>query len=130
MDMDMGEDELETPEEDNGEEGPALEYGINMDITITKATGQKIIIDCVASKKLIVRNIRYAEPGSDNDDPKAYGGPVFDQLNDELQESFYSYLEDRKIDEDLAFFVLSYSRAKEQKEYSNWLNKVLDFAKK
>lgn len=129
MDMDMGDDELETPEEDDDEEGPAMEYGINTDVTITKASGEKVIINCVASKKLIVRSVRYAEPGADTEDPKSYGGPVFDQLNDELQESFYTYLADRKIDEDLAFFVLSYSRVKEQKEYANWLNKIMEFSK-
>jgi complement component 1 Q subcomponent-binding protein, mitochondrial len=127
------ESELETPaaseEEDDGE-GPAMEFGINFDVKITKPSGEKIVIMCVASRNLIVRSVRHLEAGVDIDNTLSYAGPVFEQLNEELQDSFYSYLEERSIGEDLSFFVLSYSRVKEQSEYSNWLNKVMAFAEK
>ena len=57
-----------------------------------------------------------------------YGGPVFDQLEDTLKDAFYEFLGDRKIDNDLAFFVLAYSRDKEQREYMHWLSNVIRFA--
>lgn len=39
-------------------------------------------------------------------------------------------MEDRKIDNDFSFFVVSYSRNKEEREYVNWLEKVGEFAAK
>jgi Mitochondrial glycoprotein len=127
------EGDLETPEpteEDDDELGSTMEFGINFDVKITKPTGEKIVILCVASRNLIVRSVRHLEAGVDVEDTLSYAGPVFEQLNEELQDSFYSYLEERAIGEDLSFFVLSYSRVKEQSEYSNWLNKVMTFADK
>ena len=38
-----------------------------------------------------------------------------------------AYLADRNIDEDMSFFILSYSENKEQREYMNWLKKFMMF---
>lgn len=130
-DMEEPEDEnAPATEEDDEDEGPSMEYGINFDVTITKPAGEKIVVNCVASRKLIVRSVRHLVAGKEVGDVGAYAGPIFEQLNVELQDGFYSYLEERGIDDDLCFFVLSYSRVKEQGEYSNWLNKVLQFVEK
>jgi hypothetical protein len=48
-------------------------------------------------------------------------------LDEKLQKSFYNFLKERKIDDDLSFFILSYSNIKEQNEYKNWLKKFYDF---
>jgi hypothetical protein len=40
---------------------------------------------------------------------------------------FYTYLEERDIDQDFSYFVLAYSKQKEQKEYVNWLEKLTEF---
>lgn len=131
MDMqDMGDQDEAAPSEDDNEEGADMEYGINFDVVITKPTGEKMCVTCVASRKLIVRSVRHLMPGKEIDDSEGYAGPVFEQLNEELQDAFYTYLEERAIDDDLCFFILSYSRVKEQVEYSNWLNKVLAFVEK
>ena len=128
MDMEDMPEEQETNE--NEEDGASLEYGINMDVTITKASGEKVVVTAVASRKLIVRNVRHLALGKEISDTKSYGGPLFEELNEELQDSFYSYLEDRGVDDELCFFVLSNSRVKEQAEYSNWLKKMLTFVEK
>lgn len=41
--------------EDDNEDGPTMEYGINFDVSIAKANGEKIVVNCVASRRLIVR---------------------------------------------------------------------------
>ena len=74
--------------------------------------------------------MRHLAPGKAVDDAGSYAGPVFEQLNAELQDGFYTFLAERGIDDDLCFFVLSYSRVKEQTEYANWLNKCLNFVEK
>ena len=134
-DMDDAPDaeELETPapsEEDDDGEGAAMEFGINFDVKITKPSGEKIIVMCVASRNLIVRSVRHLEAGKEIEDTMSYAGPIFEQLNEELQDSFYTYLDERAIGNDLSFFVLSYSRVKEQTEYNNWLQKIMTFAEK
>ena len=54
-------------------------------------------------------------------------GPRFYQLDDDLRLEFYTYLEERDIDQDFSYFVLTYSKQKEQKEYVNWLENLTEF---
>jgi len=56
-----------------------------------------------------------------------YGGPVFQELDEELQDLFAKYLEERGFDESLADFIPRYVELKEQKEYEGWLKGVRDF---
>ncbi|KAI9291599.1 mitochondrial glycoprotein [Neoconidiobolus thromboides FSU 785] len=58
-----------------------------------------------------------------------YGGPVFNDLEEDLQILFEKYLEERGISTDLALFIPNYIQFKEQKEYMNWLASVHDFVK-
>ncbi|KAJ1408544.1 mitochondrial glycoprotein, partial [Ochromonadaceae sp. CCMP2298] len=117
MDMSVDETEGEEHEEEEGEN----DYGINFEVTIKK-DGTHLLVDCLASDTLEVRNVRVISPDHVGKDALTlYGGPKFYDLDEELQSSFYEYLAERKIDDDLSYFVLAYSREKEQKEYVNWL---------
>ncbi len=135
---DMNFEQLQQMQGEGEEEEPVLSYGINFSATITKDNGDKLVFDCVASEQLQVDAVQYvsakdAKKAGDSAadvDGALYGGPVFNHLDETLQNSFLDYLEDRLVDDDLSFFVLSYARHKEQKEYVNWLNKVLEFADK
>ena len=60
----------------------------------------------------------------------AYGGPVFEQLESELQEKFDDYLAERGFDEALAEFIPALIEAKEQDEYVRWLKNVGNFVSK
>lgn len=62
------------------------------------------------------------------DDGELYGGPVFEQLSEGLQDSIYAHLEDHGVDEDLCFYILAVSRSKEQSEYVHWLQGMLELA--
>ena len=45
----------------------------------------------------------------------------FEDLEENVQEEFYKFMEERKIDNDMSYFIVSYSRYKEEREYLNWL---------
>ena len=87
------------------------------------------MIGCTASDVLMINSVEILPNGKEKTDA-LYGGPVFDQLEEGVQKSFYEYLAERKIDDDLSYFVLSYSRDKEQREYVHWLKSVLSFVEK
>ena len=56
-----------------------------------------------------------------------YIGPQFDTLDVGLQEEFDKFLQERGINESLAYFLPEYAEWKEQKEYTSWLNNVKNF---
>ena len=132
-DDDEEEEELETANEADNEdydEDNPKEVGTNFEVKISKANGEKLLISMVAARNPSILGVRYLTALQDATEPTGYGGPIFHQLNGDLQESFYTYLADRNIDEDLSFFILSYSRVKEQTEYRLWLNNVMSFVQK
>lgn len=60
----------------------------------------------------------------------AYGGPVFQDLDEELQNKFHEFLEERGFTSDLANFIRPYVEFKEQKEYMGWLDSAASFISK
>ena len=58
-----------------------------------------------------------------------YTGPNFEELDDELQDAFIQYLDERGITDDIAVFIENYAETKEQKEYCTFLEKVTDFVR-
>jgi len=124
--MDMNELQMPELNEGNEDELPEIGFGINFVVRITSSTGDKMVIDCVASQELQVLNVQHVPAGKNEDDGDLYGGPIFDQLSENLQDSIFDFLAEHKVDEDLAFFILSYSRSKEESEYLHWLNSMLN----
>ena len=51
----------------------------------------------------------------------------FRDLDDELQESLYEFLETRGIDDDLANFVHEYMKNKDKTEFIRWMGTVRSF---
>lgn len=68
---------------------------------------------------------------NDNDlslmDDSLYTGPLFEELDDEVQRQFTLYLEERGVNADLGAYLLRLVHDKEQREYMHWLEKVRDF---
>lgn len=89
-----------------------------------------MIVNCTASHDLRVKSVRHVSAGVAEDSKALFRGPVFEHLDYLLQDAFYAYLSDRNIDQELCFFMLSYSKQKEQSEYTNWLNQLLQFTEK
>ena len=133
MDMDM--DSLASltqnlDSEDDLEEN-VMDYGINFQVKISKSDGSKLVVDCIAAREMTIEGVQFvpASYGSKiEQEEEVYGGPVFDQLDETLQDAFFEYLADRKVDNDMAFFVLTYSRNKEQREYMTWMKNMLAFS--
>ena len=96
-------------------------------VTVTKKSGEKVIFICYAGKGIEIQNLINVPAGKSADDEESYSGPAFDTLDDSLQEAIFDYLDDRKVDEDLSYFVLNYARHKEEKEYKNWLKQMIKF---
>ena len=58
-------------------------------------------------------------------DEKAYQGPEFTELAEDLQESLCEFIDDvAGVDTNLASFIAMYADYKEQTEYVDWLRKV------
>jgi hypothetical protein len=94
-------------------------YGINFNVSIKKASGE-LVLECVAEeKKVIIVGAKLVNG--------TYDGPPFDNLSDELVNSFTAYLEDRKIDAHLSDFILETAASKEQREYLHWLQELKKF---
>ena len=119
--------------EDDDMDDAVLDFGINFKASISKKDGSALIVDCIAAKELQIEGVQYVPSAfkgtKAEQDEEVYGGPVFDQLEDTVKDAFYEFLSDRKVDNDLAFFVLAFSREKEQREYMQWLTSVIQFAK-
>lgn len=59
-----------------------------------------------------------------------YRGPLFSELNNNLQKAFKEYLIDKGIGGSLTNFLLHYLHTREQKQYVNWLKKGEAFLSK
>jgi len=64
------------------------------------------------------------------EEARVYGGPPWNQLDEELQLLMERYLEERGINTALSLFIPDYAELKEQKEYVNWLKNLKAFVDK
>ncbi|XVF24685.1 hypothetical protein REPUB_Repub13aG0148500 [Reevesia pubescens] len=55
---------------------------------------------------------------------QAHFGPEFKELDDELQDSLYEFLEERSINDELATFLHEYMKNKDKTEFIRWLETV------
>ncbi|CAL5444189.1 unnamed protein product [Camellia sinensis] len=60
----------------------------------------------------------------------AYMGPGFKELDDELQDLLYDFLEARGINDDLAVFLHGYMNNKDKTEFIRWMGTVKTFIEK
>ncbi|KAL1551328.1 hypothetical protein AAHA92_19187 [Salvia divinorum] len=68
--------------------------------------------------------------GHDRIKDQPYMGPKFKELDDELQDSLYDFLEARGIDDKLAEFLHSYMRYKDKNEYLRWMESMKTYIQK
>ncbi|XP_057968945.1 uncharacterized protein At2g39795, mitochondrial [Malania oleifera] len=59
-----------------------------------------------------------------------YMGPKFKELDDELQDALYDFLETRGINDDLAVFLHEYMKNKDKTEFIRWLGNVKSYIEK
>lgn len=102
------------------------ETGVPFKVTIEK-NGHKVIVDCVAASMIEIQNVQYCPSGKDVVTDNLYGGPIFEDLDESLQDSFAKYLESLGINDDMIYFINAYADRKEQREYENWLKAIQAF---
>ncbi|XWS19143.1 hypothetical protein CRYUN_Cryun32bG0106700 [Craigia yunnanensis] len=79
--------------------------------------------DAIEIKKLFVR-------GHNRTPDQPYFGPEFKELDDELQDSLYEFLEERSINDELATFLHEYMKNKDKTEFIKWLGTVKSYIEK
>jgi len=132
----------ESMESNEGEEPASAEddvsYPLRCSFTITKPSiPGGLSIDAVCQEGVFVlENVSFYKDSKQATDLTAesdwkrrglYIGPQFDTLDLNLQEEFERFLQERGINESLAFFIPEYAQYKEQKEYVDWLTEVKNF---
>ncbi|EEF35067.1 uncharacterized protein At2g39795, mitochondrial [Ricinus communis] len=106
-----------------------VQLHITLIVNILKGDGDALEIMCSAwpnsieITKLFIR-------GSVKMPDKAYVGPDFKELDDELQESLYEFLEARGIDDEMAAFLHEYMKNKGRTEYIRWIDTVKSYIEK
>ncbi|TBU25472.1 mitochondrial glyco protein [Dichomitus squalens] len=135
-DFEEGQEGVEEGAEDA--DAPLHAYPIRCSFSFTKAsTPGALTIDAMCQEgTFVIDNISYysdAKVGTEltaEADWKRRGyylGPQFDTLDISLQDEFDKFLQERGINQTLAYFVPEYAEHKEQKEYVSWLKNVKDF---
>lgn len=118
----------EVDDEDDDDEAmdePAFEFTASI-----KKGGEELVFDCEARSEVTIRRVLLVPSGGSVDDYSSYMGPVFDELEPDMQTAFHDYLEARGINDDLSSFICMYSDAKEQKEFVSWMKGVRNFLDK
>ncbi|KFK43828.1 hypothetical protein AALP_AA1G179000, partial [Arabis alpina] len=64
---------------------------------------------------------------SSKSSPNAFIGPQFEQMEDELQDLLYRFLEERGISDDLAVFLHQYMENKAKAEYIRWMETIKSY---
>lgn len=115
-------------DEDEDDEEDELP-GIRFVADITREN-EGLQFECVASSNLTVERVRFlSDFSADDERDSAYFGPNFADLELDLQEKFYDYLAERKIDDELAQFITQFADLKEQREYLAFLERAESFTK-
>ncbi|XP_027344870.1 uncharacterized protein At2g39795, mitochondrial-like [Abrus precatorius] len=113
---------------ENGDEANSdeMQMHITLIVNISKGDGGVLEITCSAwpdsieITKLFIRanDKMLAEP---------YFGPEFRELDDDLQDSLYDFLEVRGINDALAIFLHQYMKHKDKAEFVRWMERVKSF---
>ncbi|KAI9092427.1 mitochondrial glycoprotein [Phlyctochytrium arcticum] len=135
-------DALVEAQEELDEEQPEQDESlpVNLSVIIQKQDAGALDISVTAQEgSFFIESVAYSPSSSLVVDTSAegdwqrrgrFGGPVFADLDENLQDLFHSYLEERGLDAKLATFIPQYVEHKEQVEYTSWLSQVAKFIKK
>ncbi|KAH7447905.1 hypothetical protein KP509_01G126700 [Ceratopteris richardii] len=105
---------------------------LHMSVSLSKTANVRLEVDCSfvrGAKAVMIEDVIFHE-----DDilelegaPEPYGGPIFEDLDEDLQQGFHEILEVRGLTAKFAWYMMDYMTDKEQREYVRWLHRVRDF---
>ena len=115
-------------EERDSMEFIGMEYA---DFNVHIVKGDEILtVECVADiGGYTISRVMMEDPNLESD-VIAYTGPEFATLDEELQESFVQYLEERGVNSAMGAWIVVMASDKEDREYATWLDKVKAFVTK
>lgn len=122
----------EFQDEEYSEESVQSQPTLLFKVNITKeGEAGSLYFEGVASQETFdIEKVVPLANGKTDDFENVYTGPAFHELESELSEKFLDYLYAKKVDQDLAFFIMSHAVEKEQKEFVNWLDNIQKFVAK
>ncbi|CAK7342784.1 unnamed protein product [Dovyalis caffra] len=127
VDMPNVTEEEEDDDDDNAKESDAS--SIPLVVSITKGSGQSMEFGITAfSDEITIDSLSIKNPESS--DELAYEGPDFNDLDENLQNAFYKYLEIRGIKPSTTNVLFDYMANKDNKEYLLWLKNLKNFVEK
>lgn len=117
-----------------GEQNPEFAKETDFTITIeTKEGGQGMTYFCNTqegeSHRFIVGNVKTWTSTAERDNPAAYNGPDFEDLEDKLQEGMDEYLSEIGITDAVYDYIDAAAVDKEHREYMRWLENLNNFMK-
>lgn len=103
-------DSLALPFDSEGDEGGEGDdddeepNDINFNVTVSKA-GSSLVFECTSDGTYVdIRHVSL-EPSGGVESETSYTGPVFGELDDNLQEAFRAYVAERGVNEDLGEYL-------------------------
>ncbi|XWS11720.1 hypothetical protein CRYUN_Cryun37aG0023800 [Craigia yunnanensis] len=118
------------PVSKSGKVGDDVQLHITFIVNISKGVDSNVLEimcsawpDAIVIKKLFVR-------GHNRTPDQPYFGPEFKELDDEVQDSLYEFLEERSINDKLAIFLHEYMKNKDKSEFIKWLGTVKSYIEK
>uniref|UniRef100_A0A7N0UT05 Mitochondrial glycoprotein n=1 Tax=Kalanchoe fedtschenkoi TaxID=63787 RepID=A0A7N0UT05_KALFE len=107
--------------------GEDVQLHITFIVSISKGIdGEKMEFLCSAWPDSIeIRNV--AMHNKNKLPSQTYTGPLFKDLDDELQDAFYYFLEERGVTDDLAVFLHQTMKTKAKSEYILWMGDVKSY---
>lgn len=126
-DEDKVEAKDEDKDEDTDEDEDEDKACMSLVVRLSKSSGLVLEFGCTAfPEEIIIDSLSVKDP--DNvEDPLAYEGPEFSELDEDLQKAFRKYLEIRGIEPSLTNFLYEYMLNKDNKEYLVWLKNIKEY---
>lgn len=123
-----GKDE-DDEDEDEDEDEDYYESTISLAVKVSKKSGPILEFSGTAyPDELKLDYVSLKDPENpQKDDDIAYLGPKLSELDEDLLEALYKYLEIRGLNNDTAGFLHDYMTRKDRKEYTLWLRKLKKF---
>eukprot|EP00877_Chromochloris_zofingiensis_P000216 jgi/Chrzof1/10195/Cz04g32090.t1 len=114
-------------EEDEVDDDFAALTPVKFTVNIAKSE-TLLVFECESNGQFVqINHVALDDTSGDDDNVRPYTGPVFDDLDDTLQQAFQDYLEERGITTDFALYLIMLVQDKLEVEYINWLQRVQKF---
>lgn len=119
--------EQEPYETENGE--LEVDVGVMFNVSVVKGD-KRLVFECRSDGSyMVIQHVSF-EPADGEVSESAYTGPVYEELDEQLQTDFSDYLLERGITEELGAYLLQLLHDKEEREYMGWLQNVHGFVSK